>query len=79
MTSFLPGLRDRSKYGAYCAEKSDLTISGDEVKGSVDARRTSEVRQESAAADRGELLVCVGDGADELAFPVTVRSNTGRL
>lgn len=33
-------------------------ISGDEVNGSVEASRTSEVRQESAAAESGELFVC---------------------
>ena len=63
VTSFLPGLRDRSKYGAYCVETRAFKSSElDEVNGSVDASRTSEVRHERAAAERGELFDLLASG-----------------
>lgn len=58
VTSLRPGLSERSKYGAYFAERSVLTSSGDGVKGSVESRRMSEVKHDKTAVESGELLVC---------------------
>lgn len=49
-------------------------ISGEEVNGSVEARRTSEVRQESAAAESGELFVCRREPVSFLLLLLTYES-----
>jgi hypothetical protein len=57
VTSFLPGLRARSRWDPYCDRRRRM-ISGSLEKGSVETRRMRAERAARTAAESWELFVC---------------------